>query len=152
MDLEILCSLDPCLHPDLLQGRNVLGWIIKVVHTDSQEGSAKDFSWVRRVMSSNKLTDNMKDGLQDVCLHLGMTSAGQYNPAVEEQNVPRKESLEGDDDDNDTLVVVEEEEGGNANKKDERDEEKRGRGNVREEQRRRRRRRRSTTRGKSYNF
>ena len=136
VDLEILCSVDPCMHPNLLQGRNVLGWIIKAVHTDLQEGSAKDFSWVGRVMSSNKFTDNMKDSLQDVCLHLDITSAGQYNPAVEEQNVPRKKSwerAEGDDDDNDTLVVVEVEEGGNADKKEEWDEEKRGRGNVREE-------------------
>ena len=63
VDLEILRSLDPHLHPDLLQGRNVLGWIIKAVHTDLQEGSAKDFSWIGRVMSSNKFTDNMKDDL-----------------------------------------------------------------------------------------
>ena len=134
VDLEILCSLDPRLHPDLLQGRNVLGWIIKVVHTDSQEGSAKDFSWVGRGMSSNKFTDNMKDSLRDVYLHLDITSTGRFNPAIEEQDVPRKESWEGDDD-NDTLVVVEEEEeGGNADKKEEWDEEKRGRGNVREEE------------------
>ena len=60
VDLETLHSLDPHMHPDLLQGRNVLGWIIKAY---LQEGSAKDFSWVGRVMLSNKFTDNMKDGL-----------------------------------------------------------------------------------------
>ena len=108
VDLEILHSLDPRLHPDLLQGRNVLGWIIKAVHTELQEVSAKDFSWISRVMSSNKFTDNMKDGLRDVCLHLDITSSGRYNPTVEEQKVPRKESWErAEGDDNDTLVVVE---------------------------------------------
>ena len=80
VDLEILHLLDPRLHPDLLQGRNVLGWIIKAVHTELQEGSAKDFSWISRVMLSNKFTDNMKDGLRDVCLHLDITSSGRYNP------------------------------------------------------------------------
>ena len=88
-----------------------MGLIIKAVHTDLQEGSAKDFSWVGRVMSSNKFTDNMKDGLRDVCLHLDITSASRYNPAVEEQNVPKKESWErAEGDDDDTPVVVEEEE------------------------------------------
>ena len=98
----------PTSASDLLQGRNVLGWIIKAVHTELQEVSAKDFSWISRVMLSNKFTDNMKDGLRDVCLHLDITSSSRDNPSLEEQNVPRKVSWErAEGDDNDILVVVE---------------------------------------------
>ena len=76
VDLEILHSLDPHLHPDLLQGRNVLGWIIKALHTQLDEGLTPDFSWVGRVMLGNNFMDKMMDGPQDVCLHLNITSAG----------------------------------------------------------------------------
>ena len=51
LDMQVLHSLDSRLQPHHMKGKNILGWIIKVVR--SQFGAVKnDYSWVNQVLET----------------------------------------------------------------------------------------------------
>ena len=84
VDLEVFRSLDAHLWSRYMGGQNVLGWMIKVVHTQLKEGSIlPDFNWVRTTFTDESLSQSMRVGLRAVsadCLrslkHCGENSWG----------------------------------------------------------------------------
>ena len=47
-----------------MKGKNILGWIIKVVR--SQLGPKVDYSWVDQALETSSLSASVKDGLWDI--------------------------------------------------------------------------------------
>ena len=93
VDLEIFRSLDPRLWPRYMIGQNILGWMIKVVHTLKKEGSIlPDFSWVRSCVVDEGLSEQMRVGLRRVCQEFDLTVYGPVNTVEkviwEEENDP----------------------------------------------------------------
>ena len=64
LDMQVLRSLDPHLQPHHMKGKNILGWIMKVVA--SQFGVKIDYSWVDQALQTSSLSVSVKDGLWDV--------------------------------------------------------------------------------------
>ena len=64
LDMQVLHSLDPCLQPHHMKGKNILSWIITVVA--SQFGVKMDYSWVKQALETSSLSVSVKDGLWDV--------------------------------------------------------------------------------------
>ena len=94
VDLDMLWSLDPHLYQENMKGRNVLGWLIKIVHTEQSGGQEEepDFTWVCNVMTDGFFPESLKQGLRDICSNLDVTLVGHRPP---------KESC-GED----TLIIV----------------------------------------------
>ena len=64
LDMQVLCSLDPRLRAHHMKGKNILGWIIKVVR--SQLGPKVNYLWVVQALEMSSLSASVKDGLWDV--------------------------------------------------------------------------------------
>ena len=80
VDLEIFRSLDVRLWSRYMLGQNILGWMIKVVHTQMKEGSiVPDFSWVRTCLTDDSLSEHMRAGLRRVCEEFELTVYGPAN-------------------------------------------------------------------------
>ena len=128
VDIEVLCSLDPNLVKTTVDGRNTLGWLIKIACTECTLLS--DYSWVRDVLNDDFFPNSMKDGLRNVCERLNLTECGLLEAGKvsweEEENmktplpkhgagqnetgerggrevVGKNSQLEQDDEENDTL-------------------------------------------------
>ena len=71
LDMEVLRSLDPRLRVHYMKGKNILGWIIKVVMTQLGPEMG-DYSWVRPALGSDSLSDSVKEGLADVLTALNL--------------------------------------------------------------------------------
>ena len=74
VDIEVLCSLDPNLVKTTVDGRNTLGWLIKIACTECTLLS--DCSWVWEVLNDDFFPNSMKDGLCDVCKCINITECG----------------------------------------------------------------------------
>ena len=88
LDMQVLHSLDPWLQPHHMKGKNILGWIIKVVM--SQFGMKIDYSWVDQVLEMSLLSVNVKDGLWNVLTALKLKKCAIPETSVA---VKRKSSL-----------------------------------------------------------
>ena len=71
LDMQVLHSLDPQLRAHYMKGKNILGWIIKVVMC--QFSVKIDYSWVDQALEMSSLSVSGKDGhynsteLEEVC-------------------------------------------------------------------------------------
>ena len=72
-----------------MKGKNILGWIIKVVK--SQFGAVKnDYSWVNQALETSSLSASVKDGLWDVLTALNLKKYAM--PEITSAAVKRKSS------------------------------------------------------------
>ena len=95
LDMQVLCSLDPRLRAHHMKGKNILGWIIKVV--GSQLGPKVNYSWVDQVLETSSLSASVKDGLWDVLTALKLKKYAIPKPssvAVKRKSLPPTQSEE----------------------------------------------------------
>ena len=64
LDMQVLRSLDSQLRPHHMKGKNILGWIIKIVK--SQFGTKINYLWVDQALEMSSLSASVKDRLWDV--------------------------------------------------------------------------------------
>ena len=94
LDMQVLRSLDPWLQPHHMKGKNILGWIIKIVK--SQFGMKIDYSWVDQALETSSLSASVKDGLWDVltALKLKKYAIPRTSVAVKRKSSPTRDEEE----------------------------------------------------------
>ena len=77
-----------------MKGKNILGWIIKIVK--SQFGTKIDYSWVNQALEMSSLSVSVKDGLWDVltALKLKKYAIPGTSVAVKRKSSPTRDEEE----------------------------------------------------------
>ena len=90
LDMQVLRSLDPRLQPHYMKGKNILGWIIKVVA--SQFSTKINYSWVDQALETSLLSVSVKDMLWDVltALKLKKCAIPKTSVAVKRKSSPTR--------------------------------------------------------------